>query len=262
MKKIIKIAEEIIPLSRQQVFFGIIIVSCFFQFALFYSPVLAQQAIENKGGHEYLEKEVIITMSLTKSENSHETEVSLIRETTVAAKINFETNDKQEIFNNNLKEDLDRNIDNLLLLEENLVDGEKKIALLTKPEEKDLSPEIRVIRTSFHTLTAYNSEVAQTDDTPCITANGFDVCAHGIEDTIAANFLKFGTKVRIPELFGDRIFVVRDRMNRRYPDRVDVWMLNKSDAIKFGVRRATIEVIEIIEPEVKENHKQTLISKL
>lgn len=96
----------------------------------------------------------------------------------------------------------------------------------------------------FHSMTAYTSEAAQTDSSPCITANGFNVCKHGIEDTVAANFLKFGTKVKIPELFGDRVFVVRDRMNRRYPDRVDVWMINKPDAMKFGVRHAKIVVLE------------------
>ena len=98
--------------------------------------------------------------------------------------------------------------------------------------------------TTNHIITAYNSEPGQTDDSPCITANNFNVCDHGIEDTIAANFLTFGTKVRIPELFGDRVFVVRDRMNRRYPNRVDVWLLEKQDAKNFGVQRTMIEVLE------------------
>ncbi len=93
-------------------------------------------------------------------------------------------------------------------------------------------------------LTAYNSEPGQTDDSPCITANGFNVCENGKEDTIAANFLRFGTKVKIPELFGDRVFTVRDRMNKRYSNRVDVWMLEKQDARKFGVKHAKIQVIE------------------
>src|SRR3989339_2093065 len=91
------------------------------------------------------------------------------------------------------------------------------------------------------TITSYNSEAGQTDDSPCITANGFNVCEHGIEDTVAANFLKFGTKVRIPELFGDKIFVVRDRMNPRFPERIDIWMLDKSDAKNFGVKRVKVE---------------------
>lgn len=93
-------------------------------------------------------------------------------------------------------------------------------------------------------LTAYNSEAAQTDGDPCSTANGFNVCQHGIEDTVAANFLPMGTKIMIPELFGDRIFVVRDRMNKRFSNRVDVWMIKKSDALRFGVKQAEIVVLE------------------
>ncbi len=112
------------------------------------------------------------------------------------------------------------------------------------PEKLTKQPEYKVVRTSTHTMTAYNSEVGQTDNSPCITANGFNVCEHGVEDTIAANFLKMGTKVRIPELFGDRVFVVRDRMNARHATRVDVWMKNRPSAIKFGVRVAKIEVLE------------------
>lgn len=108
-------------------------------------------------------------------------------------------------------------------------------------EEK---PELTVKWTSERLITAYNSEAAQTDATPCITANGFNVCKHGVEDTIAANFLKFGTKVRIPELFGDRVFVVRDRMNKRHSDRIDVWMISKADAKMFGVQYAQIEVLD------------------
>lgn len=107
-----------------------------------------------------------------------------------------------------------------------------------------LDRQYEVISVSYHSMTAYNSEVAQCDASPCITANGFNVCEHGIEDTVAANFLRFGTKVRIPELFGDRVFVVRDRMNQRYTSRVDVWMKNRSDAIQFGIRNAKIEVVK------------------
>lgn len=120
-------------------------------------------------------------------------------------------------------------------------------AVLTEEPEvvAEIKTTVTVLRTSTHTMTAYNSDPAQTDDTPCITANGFNVCEHGVEDTIAANFLKFGTKVRIPELYGDRIFVVRDRMNKRYSDRVDIWMKEKVDARKFGIKVAKIEIVEV-----------------
>lgn len=102
----------------------------------------------------------------------------------------------------------------------------------------------QVINHGYHSMTAYTSEVAQTDASPCTTANGFNVCKHGIEDTVAANFLPFGTKVRIPEMFGDRVFVVRDRMNRRYPERVDVWFKEKPAAMQFGVRTLRVEIIK------------------
>lgn len=92
-------------------------------------------------------------------------------------------------------------------------------------------------------MTAYTSEVAQTDASPCITADGYNVCTANEENVIAANFLPFGTQVRIPEYFGDRVFTVHDRMNRRYTKRVDVWMKNKSDAMQFGVRTLKIEVL-------------------
>ena len=101
------------------------------------------------------------------------------------------------------------------------------------------------IKFSKHfTITAYNSEAGQTDNSPCITANGFNVCENGVEDTIAANFLPFGAKVKIPGLFGNRVFIVRDRMNKRFSNRVDVWMQEKPDAIKFGVKVAKIEVLK------------------
>lgn len=102
--------------------------------------------------------------------------------------------------------------------------------------------------------TAYSSEAAQTDSTPCIPAMWkFDLCENfaktGIEDTIADNSLKLGTVVQFKELPG-RIFVVRDRMNSKYTGkpRIDFWMNKKSDAIKFGAQKMTMEVLEEVKP--------------
>lgn len=93
------------------------------------------------------------------------------------------------------------------------------------------------------TVTAYSSTRAQTDSTPCITANGFNVCAHNTENVVAANFLPFGTKLRFPDHFDDRVFTVQDRMHRRYSKRVDVWMKSTVAAKKFGVKKLRIEII-------------------
>ncbi len=120
----------------------------------------------------------------------------------------------------------------------NTVDKKKK-------ELKQSEESVEKIRWSKrYTMTAYNSEVAQCDASPCITANGFNVCKHHIEDTVATNFLPFGTKIRIPELFGDRIFIVRDRMNKRYQNRIDVWLLHRDNAIDFGVKYPLVEVLQ------------------
>ena len=73
------------------------------------------------------------------------------------------------------------------------------------------------------------------------------MCEHyeqeGEQNSIAANFLPMGTKVRFPDLYGDKIFVVRDRMNARYGyGRGDIWMPTKAEAISFGVKRVKMEI--------------------
>ena len=92
-------------------------------------------------------------------------------------------------------------------------------------------------------VTAYSSTKDQTDSSPCTTANGFNVCANGEENVIAANFLPFGTKVQFPEYFGDREFVVQDRMHRRFSNRVDIWMKTRTAAKQFGVKHLKMVVV-------------------
>jgi len=88
-------------------------------------------------------------------------------------------------------------------------------------------------------VTAYSSTPDQTDSTPFITASGTRV-RDGI---IAANFLPIGTKIRFPTLYGDKIFVVEDRMNKRYYYRADIWMSTRWQAKQFGLRNVPIEII-------------------
>ncbi len=107
-------------------------------------------------------------------------------------------------------------------------------AAAIKPAEK--TPEVTNKKV---TLTAYSSTVDQTDDTPFIAASG----KHVYDGMIAANFLPFGTKVMIPELFGDKVFTVHDRMNRRYTERVDIWFAETQDALNFGIRTAEIVIL-------------------
>ncbi|MEK7635613.1 MAG: hypothetical protein AAB405_00820 [Patescibacteria group bacterium] len=88
-------------------------------------------------------------------------------------------------------------------------------------------------------LTAYSSLPEQTDDTPFITATG-NYVRDGI---VAANFLPFGTKIRMPELFGEKIFVVEDRMHSRFQNSVDIWFADNEEAKKFGKQLSKIEIL-------------------
>lgn len=88
-------------------------------------------------------------------------------------------------------------------------------------------------------ITGYSSSPDETDDTPDITASG----SHTRDGVIATNMLPFGTKVRIPSLFGKKLFVVEDRMHERFNKRMDIWFPEKEDAKNFGIRYAEVEVL-------------------
>lgn len=88
-------------------------------------------------------------------------------------------------------------------------------------------------------VTAYSSSRDETDSTPFTTATGMMV-RDGI---VATNILPFGTKIKIPALFGNKIFTVEDRMNRRLRNVIDVWMPTKSAALKFGVNYAEVVIV-------------------
>ena len=97
------------------------------------------------------------------------------------------------------------------------------------------------VRTMRAFLTAYSSCPLQTDDTPFITASGSTVK----EGIVANNYLSFGTKIRIPKIFGDQIFVVEDRMHwRKSNDHIDIWFPEYEQAMEFGTKETYIEILK------------------
>jgi len=88
-------------------------------------------------------------------------------------------------------------------------------------------------------ITAYSSAPEQTDSTPFITASGSYVRT-GIA---AANFLPFGSRFKLPELFDDRVFVIEDRMHKRFNNRIDIWFSTKEEAKNFGKKLAKVEIL-------------------
>jgi len=100
---------------------------------------------------------------------------------------------------------------------------------------------IEVVKKIKMVITAYSSTPDQTDSTPFITASG----KHVADGIIANNMLPFGSKVRIPELYGNKIFVVEDRMHpRKGKYHVDIWFPEYSQAKNFGAKITYIEVLE------------------
>ena len=90
-------------------------------------------------------------------------------------------------------------------------------------------------------VTAYSSSVDETDSTPFTTASG----TRTRDGIVASNLFPIGTRLKIPELFGDRVLVVEDRMHSRFTDRIDVWMPSKWRALDFGKKRAAVEIVEL-----------------
>ena len=98
----------------------------------------------------------------------------------------------------------------------------------------------RIVDTLQVVVTAYSSTPEQTDDTPFITASGKYV-RNGI---VATNLLPMGTKIKIPTIYGNQVFVVEDRMHPRNAWNVDIWFPTYWEAKSFGARYTYIEVIE------------------
>ena len=112
--------------------------------------------------------------------------------------------------------------------------------------QKAKTVKTNVGRTITVQLSAYTSTPNQTDSSPFITANGEHVywggVAANIIDTNGRN-IPFGTRIMIPGLFGDQIFMVNDRMNRRYQNNVDVWFNDIADARQLGRRTVSIVIL-------------------
>ena len=87
--------------------------------------------------------------------------------------------------------------------------------------------------------TAYTPRPEETDETPYLTPAGTKTR----EGVIAANWLPFGTKVKID----GKIYTVEDRMNSRYtasfPARIDIVFNSLEKAKKFGKQKIEIEIM-------------------
>jgi 3D (Asp-Asp-Asp) domain-containing protein len=124
-----------------------------------------------------------------------------------------------------------------------------------KPKAELIEP-VRVVNGAIREITMYTSTPEQTDSSPCIGATGENQCElfdKGI-NICASNAYKFGTVIKIDKL-GECI--VKDRMNRRYKNRIDWYAGYDSDclngvhkgddcpnyrrAVNFGLQRLNVK---------------------
>ncbi len=130
-----------------------------------------------------------------------------------------------------------------LVLEENAFIQEELILLNgnTLLANSNVSNSANIVKKMPVIVTAYSSTPWETWGNPFVTAAGTWV-KDGI---IANNYLPFGTKVRIPEIYGDKIFIVEDRMHsRKGYYHVDIWFSSYYEAKEFGVKKTYIEILE------------------
>lgn len=107
-----------------------------------------------------------------------------------------------------------------------------------KPDEENARRD-EGARTLSVTVTAYSSTPDQTDSSPFIMASG----KHVHDGAVAANFLPMGTKIMLPETHGKKIFVVEDKMHRRFSDRIDIWMETREEAMQFGKKKILVKIL-------------------
>jgi 3D (Asp-Asp-Asp) domain-containing protein len=104
----------------------------------------------------------------------------------------------------------------------------------------------RVKSETIRVVTAYNvGDPRQTDDTPCISANGENICsalANG-KMRCAANFVPLGSRLYVDKI---GVCLVTDRMNKRYRNRVDIAMQKDEyrKARRFGRQKLHVKILD------------------
>jgi len=132
--------------------------------------------------------------------------------------------------------------DSFVLPEIKLIPFEGLVTLYGQALVQPANPDTPVVVAQYWVITtAYSSTFDQTDSTPFVTASGTYV--H--DGVVACNFLRFGTRVRFPQLYGEKIFVVEDRMAHYNSHKMDIWFASRWQAKQFGVKRAKVEVLEV-----------------
>jgi len=123
-------------------------------------------------------------------------------------------------------------------LDLHIVQGTTLLPLTCPPTHE----EMEILESKKVIVTAYSSSEWETQGDPFITASG-----ERVKDGIVANnLLPFGTEIKLPEIFGDKVFIVQDRMHFRKSDyHFDIWLPSYKQALNFGAQTSNIEIVKL-----------------
>lgn len=127
----------------------------------------------------------------------------------------------------------------LFVSRERIIEVNNPITLAEQPSGSSRAVQRAEVRVS----TAYTlGNPAETDDTPCIGASNLDLCeivrAGGV--VYASNEFPLHTRISVDGVEG----IVLDRMNKRYTNRIDIAMLDRSKALAWGKREVSVRIIK------------------
>ena len=86
-------------------------------------------------------------------------------------------------------------------------------------------------------MTAYTASYEECGKTDGITASGVKATEN---HTVACDFLAFGTQVVIL----GQTYTVEDRIGSGHPSKLDVYMEDRQEALRFGRREIEVEIKE------------------
>lgn len=91
-------------------------------------------------------------------------------------------------------------------------------------------------------VTAYTSSLAETDSTPYIPACGGELVPGDKAVAVSRDLEKWGMKCGATVWINDTAYQVRDRMHKRWKNRIDIYTGDDKHAAKaFGKRRLAIK---------------------
>jgi len=95
------------------------------------------------------------------------------------------------------------------------------------------------ISLGVYTITAYNTLSYQTDNEPCISASGMNICeTEGLICACPREF-EFGTNF----LIDGKVYNCQDRLHSKYDNRIDLLMDTIEEAKEFGKRELSVHIL-------------------